>query len=96
MHAAPSLLRGCDTLVASMAVISERLKELSAADERRRNELRCLREATRALRLEMKRAADQGSFVTAAEFQLEASLLQEECDTVQAELSACAAARTPP
>ena len=34
-------------LTESMVIISERLKELSAADERRRNELRCLREATR-------------------------------------------------
>ena len=73
-------------LSTSMAVISERLKELSAADERRRNELRCLREATRSLRQEMKRAADQSSFVVAAELQLEASLLQAECDLVQGEL----------
>lgn len=34
----------------------------------------------------MKRAADQNSYVTAAEFQLEATLLQDECDLVQAEL----------
>ena len=73
-------------LSASMVVISERLKDLSAADERQRNELRCLREATRAHRLAMKRAADQGSFVTAAETQLEASLLQGECELVQADL----------
>ena len=66
-----------------MAEIAETLKELSASDERRRNELRCLREATRALRLEMKRAADQSSFVAASELQLEAQLLQGECDSVQ-------------
>ena len=66
--------------------ISERLKELSAADERRRNELRALREMTRGLRLEMKRSADQGAFVAAAEFQLEANLMQVECDLVQGEL----------
>ena len=66
--------------------LSERLKELSAADERRRNELRALREMTRGLRLEMKRSADSGAFVAAAEFQLEANLMQAECDLVQSEL----------
>lgn len=70
----------------TMAELSERLKELSAADERRRNELRSLREATRSLRLEMKRAADAGSFGLAAEFQLEAGIMQAECDLVQAKL----------
>ena len=39
-------------LTETMAAISERLRELSLSDERRRNELRALRETTRALRLE--------------------------------------------
>lgn len=63
-------------LTETMAAISERLRELSLTDERRRNELRALREATRALRLDMKKAADHGGFVAASEFQLEANILQ--------------------
>jgi len=70
----------------SMAELAVSLKELSLADERQRNELRALREATRALRLEMKRAADQSSFVVAGERQLEATLLQAECEAVQQQL----------
>ena len=73
-------------LTRSIEQIGRTLKDLSLADERSRNELRCLREATRALRLEMKRSADSNDFVTAAEFQLEANLLQAECDSVQGEL----------
>ena len=64
-----------EQLTETMAGLSDRLRELSLSDERRRNELRALREATRGLRLEMKRNADQGAFVAAAEFQLEANLL---------------------
>lgn len=75
-----------EQLTETMAGLSDRLRELSLSDERRRNELRALREATRGLRLEMKRNADQGAFVAAAEFQLEANLLQVECDAVQSEL----------
>eukprot|EP00966_Prymnesium_polylepis_P213575 4945990-Prymnesium_polylepis.1 len=46
-------------LTAQMGTISETLKELAAADEKRRNELRALRARTRALRMDTKRAADQ-------------------------------------
>ena len=70
----------------SMAALGAKLKELSAADERQRNELRSLRECCRGRRLEMKRAADQADFVAAAERQLEASILQSECDAVHIQL----------
>ena len=70
----------------AMAALGARLKELSSADERQRNELRSLRECCRGLRLEMKRAADQAAFVPAAERQLEATILQAECDLVHGEL----------
>ena len=70
----------------SMASLGAKLKELSAADERQRNELRSLRECCRGRRLEMKRAADQADFVAAAERQLEASILQSECDAVHIQL----------
>ena len=90
-----------EQLTAQIATIGIQLKELSAADERHRNELRALRESCRALRLDTKRAADQGAFVAASERHLEAAILQSECDSVQAELkqmrrssNASAAART--
>ncbi|KAL1520117.1 hypothetical protein AB1Y20_023589 [Prymnesium parvum] len=69
-----------------MAVISQTLKDLAMADEKRRNELRALRSRTRALRMDTKRAADQQQFEVAAECQRQAEVLQQECEVLQAEL----------
>jgi GTPase SAR1 family protein len=66
--------------------LSERIKELCASDERRREELHALRETARTLRMDMKRAADQQDFPLAAEKQLLAEVVQGECDVLQAEL----------
>ena len=73
--------------------LSERLKELCASDERRREELHALRETARTLRMDMKRAADQQDFPLAAEKQLLAEVVQRECNGLQAELKKMRGAR---
>lgn len=66
--------------------ITADLKEIAATDEKRRNELRTLRTRTRAMRMDVKRAAEQQQFELAAEKQRQAELLQLECEALQAEL----------
>jgi len=73
-------------LSAEVARVTTSLRELCASDERKRNELRTLRERARELRWEMKRAADEQSFAVASEKQSAAEVLQLECDALQAEL----------
>ena len=68
------------------AQLATQLKRLESADERRRNELRLLRERARNVRMEMKRAADAQQYGAAAEKRLQAELLQEEVAALQAEL----------
>mmetsp|Transcript_21746 Transcript_21746/g.65988 ORF Transcript_21746/g.65988 Transcript_21746/m.65988 type:complete len:675 (-) Transcript_21746:623-2647(-) len=73
-------------LSSEMVRLAEELKVLRAADERRRVELHTLRESARALRMEMKRAADALDFQLAAEKQVEAQTVQAECEALQAAL----------
>lgn len=72
--------------VAEIARVGASLKELCASDERKRYELRALRERARHERWEMKRAADEHDFGAAGERQLSAAVVQLECDAVQMEL----------
>ena len=73
-------------LTAEVGRVTAALRDLCASDERKRNELRSLRERARELRWEMKRAADEQSFALASDKQLAAEVLQLECDALQAEL----------
>ena len=81
-HKAGAKQKEIEQLTTTMVALQARLKELSAADERQRNELRALREGVRSLRLEMKRAADQSAFTCASERQLEAALFRVELNAL--------------
>ena len=64
-----------DNLATEMRNLATELKLLRAADEKRRVELHTLRESARALRMQMKRAADSLDYNLAAEKQVPILLL---------------------